>query len=221
MPNLNKDHILFMVDKIEIEYVIKEDLSIIQNLNLFGSCDPLEGFPIIKLHNSKAVDNLEFHPFYIIIKKIMEDSTFKERTCDFIFSKFLYSASKLVNKECYLILVIFFRNLRDCINQYGYSIIKNFLKEKHAEDTKIVVVGSTKNQISKKIFCANCSVKYIPLLADKFILEYVPINCSQFNTQLATDIILDFCNWLVKWKLTKIKITKIIKIAKTESLIKN
>ena len=200
------------IDKIELIQVTKEDLSIIQKFNLFGSCDPLEVFPIIEFHNSNADEKPEFHPFYIKIKKIMEDNTLDERSCDFIFSKFLYSASRLVNKEGYLVLSVFFRKFRECLNNYGYSTIENYLKDKDCKNTKMIMLNSdVKNQMDKKSFCVDCSVEYIPLLADKFILEYLPEKCSEFNQELARDLMLDFCNWLVKKKLTKIKINRKIK----------
>jgi len=51
------------------------------------------------------------------------------------------------------------------------------------------------------------SVEYLPLIADRFILNYLPKSCPDFEQQLAVDMMYDFCNWLVKKRLTKIKVS--------------
>ena len=183
------------------DYVISKDLRLIDKFNLSGSCSPTEGFPVIKLHND---DKPTFHPFHIIINKLMGENQMDTmgNSCDEIFSMFLYSVSKIVNLKFYMILGIFFRSVRECLNENGFDVIEKYLKDKYGDEA----IGMIHDK-NGQIFCVDRNVEYVPLIADKFILEYLPKNRQEFNQQLALDLMYDFCNWLVKKKLTKIKIS--------------
>jgi len=128
--------------------------------------------------------------------------SFKSNSCDYIMSLFLYCASKLVNQKLYLILGIFFRNLRECMNEHGYEVLERYLKDKYGDEAKGMIP-----ERKGKVYCIDETVEFLPLIADKFILHYLPKHCPDFDQQLAVDIIYDFCNWLVKKKLTKIRVS--------------
>jgi hypothetical protein len=122
---------------------------------------------------------------------------------DYGMSLFLFGCSKICVTSLYTVLGIFFRNLRECLNDHGYDVLQNYLNEKYGEEAKTIMSSSNKG----KIYCVEETMDYLPLIADKFILEYLPKHCPDFDQQLAVDIMYDFCNWLTRRKLTKIKLS--------------
>mmetsp|Transcript_27074 Transcript_27074/g.23965 ORF Transcript_27074/g.23965 Transcript_27074/m.23965 type:complete len:163 (+) Transcript_27074:619-1107(+) len=121
--------------------------------------------------------------------------------CDTVFSIFLYSLSRKVNENFYAIMGILLKNLRECLNDHAYDIILDFFKKNYPEENLVLVPKKKEN----RYFTEEESPEYIPLVCDKFILEYLPKHCPDFSQQLAVDLMYDFSEWLRKKKLTKVK----------------
>ena len=51
------------------------------------------------------------------------------KNCDSIFSIFLYFSSRFCNEDFYQLIAVFLKALRECLNKYGYTQIKETVKE--------------------------------------------------------------------------------------------
>jgi hypothetical protein len=115
---------------------------------------------------------------------------------------FLFSVSRIVNEKLYNVLGIFFRNLRECLNEFGYDKIREYFERDYPEESKSLI--PKRNQ--DRPFTEKENPDFVPIISDYFILEYLPRYCPDFDQQFAVDLMHDFCVWLLKKKLTKIKI---------------
>ena len=123
----------------------------------------------------------------------------KKLTCDIVMGLFLYGMSKLVDKKLYLVLGIFFKELRNCLNDNAPQIIDKYLSQKIGpNDRKSRVIGDTKE------FCSENTPIYLPLIADIFVKHIS--SYPDFELHLAVELIQDFCKWLERKKLTKIRL---------------
>ena len=184
------------------DFVVESDLSIIKEFDFGGSCDPADGFYVLHCsENGKP----QFHPFHTIINKVKldrkADKFLENHTCDNIMAIFLYHVSKIVKIECYLLLGVFFRHLREALNEFGYKEIDSYMKQEESEDS-----GSNLEKMDGKDFSEEQDVEYLPLVADRFILDYLPRKCPEFDQDIAVDIMYDFCRWLFRKEFTKMKI---------------
>lgn len=185
------------------DFVVRSDLSIIDEFNFRGSSEPTDGFYI--LH--KGEDNKpSFHPYHAIINKLKLENKpeqfYNNHSCDSVIALYLFCVSKIIAPRGYLLLGIFFRHLRECLNDHGYQEVENFFKHGHSEDSR----ANLPQKRPGKDFTQQENIEYLPLIADKFILQYLPGKCPDFDQEVALDIMVDFSNWLYKKKLTKIKL---------------
>ena len=180
----------------------KSDLRLLGEYNLDGETDPTVGFPIIHVYDNNRPS---FHPFHAIINNLKDetksDAILSNHCCDTVISLFLFSASKITAEKFYLVLGVFFRNLRECLNEQGYEIIAEYFMKNYSEEARSLIPKKKE----EKTFCEVEPLEYLPLVSDKFILEYLPKYCPEFDQQLAVDLMFDFCRWLAKRKFTKIK----------------
>ena len=179
------------------DFVVQSDLNIIEEFNMNGTCDPTDGFYI--LH--KGPDNKpSFHPFHAIINKLKlehkSEQLYNSHTCDAVISLYLYCISKIVKSRLYILLGMFFRYLRECLNEYGYQEVELFYKLGNPDDIR---TNLPQKRIGRE-FTEEENIEYLPLIADKFIQEYLPAKCSEFDQEIAIDIMIDFCSWLYKKK---------------------
>lgn len=183
-------------------FVEKADLRLVGEYNLEGETDPTIGFPTIHLYDN---DRPSFHPFHVIINSLRSgdrsESILSNNCSDVVMAIFLFSSSKVVNEKFYLVLGVFFRNLRECLNEQGYEIIAEYFIKNFSDEARSLIP----KRKDDRIFCEIESPEYLPLVSDRFILEYLPKYCPEFDQQLAVDIMFDFCKWLIKRKFTKIK----------------
>jgi hypothetical protein len=187
------------------DYVEKTDLRLLKEFAfLGGSVEPTIGFPVIKFCND---DQPTYHPFHAIMIALKSESrseslmTNNNNSCDIVFSKFLFSVSKLVNEKVYLVLGLFFRNLRECLNDHGYDKITEYFERHYTDESKSLIPKKKED----RVYCERETPEFLPFIADTFIMDYLPKYCPDFDQQLAVDLMYDFCNWLLKKKMTKIK----------------
>ena len=169
-----------------------------------GKSDPTIGFPVvISCNDEKPI----FHPFHCIINYLDLNNTppnfkIKKSCCDVIISLFLFQISRLIKENFYTIINLLFRNLRECLNMHGYDTILDYLNKNHKD--KIDTVAKRKKE--GKLFCQTETCEFIPLISEKFILEYLPQHCPDFEQKIAIDTMYDFCNWLTKNQLSRVKV---------------
>jgi len=168
-----------------------------------GKSDALLGFPVY--YEVCSEDDEELHPlaWYLYhFKKNDLHQVFpdKDPSCDMVISLFLYCLSRYLHEKLYQVMSLLFRNLRECLNEYGYDVVIGFL-EKNGKKENIENLKNRKNQ--KGSFCEKETCQYLPIICEKFIIEYLPDRCPDFEPQLAIDAMHDFCSWLVKKPFTK------------------
>lgn len=185
------------------DFVVDTDLSIIHEYKFNGKCDPTEGFYVDQVGEEKKP---AYHPFHAIINRLKLDNKpdhfDNNHICDYVISLFLFYVSKIVNAKLYRLLGIFFRHLREALNEYGYQEVETFYKEGHSDEARMHIP-------QKKIgrdFTQEEDVHYLPLIANRFISDYLPERCPDFDQELALSLMFDFCGWLFRKKLTKIKL---------------
>ena len=195
------------------------DLRIIERNRLIGYSVCPNIFPIIQdVHNGPV----RFNPLSTILYKCMAGYKFgnpKKLTCDIVMGLFLYGMSKLVNQKLYLVLGIFFKELRDCLNNNADQIIEKYTLQKVVVGVDVgvsigVSVGVSisvnddqNSSIDKKDFCSEKTPLYLPLIADIFV-KHISSKYPDFELCLAVELIQDFCRWLEKKKLTKIRLSR-------------
>eukprot|EP01017_Pseudomicrothorax_dubius_P041277 TRINITY_DN6581_c0_g2_i3.p1 TRINITY_DN6581_c0_g2~~TRINITY_DN6581_c0_g2_i3.p1 ORF type:complete len:125 (+),score=20.34 TRINITY_DN6581_c0_g2_i3:243-617(+) len=117
---------------------------------------------------------------------------------------YLYYAAKYVYEKYYRVLCLFFRNLRDCLNQNGRKVIEEArLKLKLELD---LPRGNSQNTNTSLPYCEVETCTYLPLIGENFLLDFLPRACSEFKINDAVRIFSDFCQWLHSRQLTRIKI---------------
>jgi hypothetical protein len=182
----------------------KSDISCLRSYNLMGKTDPGVGFPVVVLCNEGRP---VFHPFHIVINYFKFSNlpcklSAQNPSCDLIISLFLYHLSRLISEKFYVVIGLLFRNLRECLNVHGYAVIDEYFAknlEGKKEEVKLVPKEG-------KRFCEVETCEYLPLISEKFLIEYLPEQCPEFEPQLGIDTMYDFCNWLLKKGFTKVKV---------------
>jgi len=186
----------------------KSDIVSLRSYSCNGKTDPTIGFPVIYLCNEHKP---MIHPLLLIINHYSHLKGNKQATlvlktknpsCDAIIALFLYCASKFFNERFYIVIGILFRNLRECLNQHGYDMIIDYLRKNSQEKIDELVQRRNEGQVFSEV--ENC--EYIPLISEKFIHEYLPSNCPNFELALAVDCMYDFSKWLLKKKFTRVKV---------------
>lgn len=186
----------------------KADIVSLRSYSCNGKTDPTIGFPVVYLCNEhKPI----LHPLLLIINhfshlKGNQQALLALKTqnpsCDVVIALFLYCCSKFFNEKFYVVIGIFLRNLRECLNQYGYDIIIDYLQK----NTKEKIDGFVQRKKEGLTFSETESCEYIPLISEKFIQEYLPIHCPNFEPSLAIDCMYDFSNWMLKRHFTRVKV---------------
>lgn len=203
MSNLNTNNMKNEFIHILSEGFTVEDLNILKSLDpsCLGTCDPksfFKRFHQMKLNISKPKSE---HPFLPMLTKIENgEHTMSKQNCDFIFSLFLFHASKLVTHKFYNILAIFFSHLRECLNLVGYNFL-HLIKESNEKFSAKDVLSDLEifnESFKKDEYCDNENAEDVPYVANFFILWYLPKNSKLFDQDLAIQIMIDFVRFLNK-----------------------
>lgn len=163
---------------VQKDFVKKEDFRILNDYDLSGETDPTTGFPVMNICDD---DKPAYHPFYDIIYTLKHDPRndmiTNANNCDTIFSRFLFSIAQIVNEKFYLVMGILLRNLRECLNEHGYDVIEEFFITNYPEENHHMIPKKKEN----RYFTEEENPEYLPLISDKFILEYLPKYCPDFD----------------------------------------
>ncbi len=173
-----------------------------------GQADPTAGFPVIyQCNENKPM----FHPLLLIINHLIfiKDNIepiqifkTKDPCCDTLMALFLFCASKYLNEKFYIVIGILFRNLRECLNEHGYDEVIEFLQNNQHEKKE----DYEKRKQEGKVFTETENCEFISIAIEKFIREYLPENCPDFDTHVAMDCMFDFSSWLLKKQFSKVKV---------------
>ena len=186
----------------------KADLVSLRYYSCNGKTDPTTGFPVIYLCNEHKP---MIHPLLVIINHFIHMKgnqnpvpilQTKNPCVDVVMGLFLYCASNFFNEKFYIVLGILFRNLRECLNTHGYDVIIDYLQNNSNEKIDELIKGRKEG----KVFTETENCEYIPLISEKFVQEYLPVHCPNFEMSLAIDCMYDFSNWLVKKQFSKVKV---------------
>jgi hypothetical protein len=114
-------------------------------------------------------------------------------SCDDIFAIFILDISRTLSLKFLKNLLIFIKNLRDCMNIIGWEILSEY-KSLRYEPT-ILDFTSVKN--------AEC----LPDLSNEFINIFLPNKLPNWDKHLAVVIVNMICDWLYKHKFTNKKLS--------------
>ncbi|CAG9334447.1 unnamed protein product [Blepharisma stoltei] len=153
-----------------------EDLEI-----LGGQTDPINGFDD---PNSELLNKIKEWK-----NKPAEEFFDKENlSCDDAFAAYLIEISENIGEDTYKNFILFFENLRICLNLRGYQL--------HLDENSVKISNYSKTKGPEKI----------PGIFNYYIQQYMPLNFPSFNKSIAIKISLHFDKWLLKNNLTDMKI---------------
>lgn len=137
----------------------------------------------------------------------------KDIVCDEIFGEFLREHSEIVIPKFYQSLIMFVKNYRECLNEYGYSKLST-LKEnsiskinEEQSDTQGNETKLSEEDTDKMEFCKAHNGENAPEVSNDFIKNFLPKYCSNLDLNLSIKMTNYFCNWLYKNKYTHSKLT--------------
>ncbi len=116
----------------------------------------------------------------------------EELTCDDIFAIFLLDMARTVNFKFLKNLLIFVKNLRDCMNLIGWEILSEY--------------KSIRNEPTTLEFTSVKNAECLPDITNDYINLFLPNNFPKFDKHLAVVIINMFCDWLYKHKFSNKKL---------------
>ena len=115
-----------------------------------------------------------------------------------VFSIFLYKVSFFVNEDFFLMLTLFIKYLRQCLNEHGLDEVI-----KYEASNKKFILKSLKKDLT---FTEQENIDYIPLVSNIFVRSYMHKYCQMFPSEILIVLVKVFCNWLFKNNLTKKKV---------------
>ena len=127
-------------------------------------------------------------------KKAEEIYTTK-KTCDKVFAEYLWDMSKKVNEKFFYLLAIFVKAYKDCMNEYGWEILKKY-KQVTPEERR-------------KEFAINNDAEHVPEASNDFVRYFLPREYSNFDKNLSIELTRHLCEWVRKNKYTHTCITLI------------
>ncbi len=118
-------------------------------------------------------------------RKAVEET---RKTCERVLAEYLYETGKKMNEKFFFILVIFVRAYKDCMNEYGWEIVRKY-RQVTAEDRK-------------KEFVTNNDAEHIPDACNDFVRYYLPKEYPAFDKSLSIELTRHLCEWAKKNKYT-------------------
>jgi hypothetical protein len=189
--------------------------SILNSLGLSGYVrDPLSIFGNL-LDENNIVSKNQSRGYYIIYEKMkiylqkqnlsneIQEGQEKENqflsniekdhlTCDDIFAIFILHTAKNFSFKFLKNLLIFLKNLRDCMNLIGWEVLSEY--------------KSLRNENTNSEFTSVKNAECLPKISNEFINLFLPNRLPQWDKHLAVVIINMFCDWLYKNKFTNEKL---------------
>ncbi|CAG9331904.1 unnamed protein product [Blepharisma stoltei] len=146
-----------------------------------GQTDPIIGF---EDSNSELLNKIKEWK-----DKLIDDFFDKENlSCDDVFAIYLIEIARIIEEDAYKNFVLFFENLRICLNLRGYQM--------HSEE-KLEKINN---------YCVLKGPEKVPGIFNYYIQQFMPLNFPSFNKDFAIRISIHFDKWLLKNNLTDMKI---------------
>lgn len=62
-------------------------------------------------------------------------------------------------------------------------------------------------EVSRLEYCERHSCEYVPLIAEYFVLRFIPAVAPTIDQKLVTIVIHDFCEWIWENKLSHLRLS--------------
>jgi hypothetical protein len=118
-----------------------------------------------------------------------------KKSCQRILAEYLYETGKKVNEKFYMILIIFVRLYLDCLNEYGWELLR-----KHRQVTI---------EERKKEFTCHNDAELVPEASNDFVRIYVPKESPKFDKNLSIELTRHLCEWTHASKYTHLRVALI------------
>jgi len=187
--------------KIAIECIVKSDRNkkreirdysgdaVLQRLGAFSSerNNPVKNFK--SLMDAMGPENKEK---YTSLQELVEkgDIDLNDKIAENVLAQYLYEIGQKVADDFFKTSIIFVRLYRDCLNEYGWGLIR---KQRN------VTLEEKKRQFAKEPETAD----YIPDMSNDFINYFLPQEYPVFDKYLATELVRHLCDWVFKSGYTK------------------
>jgi hypothetical protein len=116
-----------------------------------------------------------------------------KKTCDRMFAEYVSELGKKVNERFFFALVIFVNAYRQCMDEYGWELMKKYKQVSFDE--------------RRKSFSASNDAELVPETANDFIMYFLPKENPNFDRNIAIQLIRNLCEWLKKNKYTHATLT--------------
>ena len=118
----------------------------------------------------------------------MPVSTGIKKTCDKVLGEYLWDLGKKVNEKFFHIMIIFVNAYKQCMDEYGWEILRKYRQVSFEE--------------RKKEFVVSNDAEHMPEVSNDFISYFLPKEHPCFEKNLAIELTRHFCEWLKKNKHT-------------------
>jgi len=113
-------------------------------------------------------------------------------TCDEVFCEYLKEVAKVTNPDYFGIVVKFIILFRECLNEYGWSKFSS--QQEIKED-------------SKEEYSKMNNPEFIPEISNELVLSYLPEHTCGVVPAECTNLVINFCEWLINNGYTCTKVT--------------
>lgn len=121
-------------------------------------------------------------------KGVGEEIAAQKKTCERVLVEYLWELAKKVNEKFFFILIIFVKAYKECMNEYGWEVLRKY-KQVTFEDRR-------------KDFVTNNDAEHIPEVCNDFVRYFLPREHPTFDKNLAIELTRHLCEWVRKSKYT-------------------
>ena len=166
----------------DFSVITQEAAKVMQDLVL-KKHGPIESYPLLTAMQAMIMQ--------AIPEKVEDSEESPPKNCDQIFCEYLREVSKVTNPEYFANVVKFVILYRECANEYGWIKFAPKLGLPAPEDEKV------EKKKEQGDYTATNNPEFIPELSNELVLSYLPEhNCSSLSAE-CTNLVINFCEWLL------------------------
>lgn len=113
-----------------------------------------------------------------------------QKSCETVLVEYLWDLGARVTEKFLMVLIVFIRLYRDCMNVHGWDIVKK--------------AGTTEleQEKGKRDFASLPTAEHIPEACNDFIRYFLPREFPAFDKGLAIEMTRHLCDWVHTHKYT-------------------
>ncbi len=110
------------------------------------------------------------------------------KSCEAVLAEYLWEVGGKVTERFMMVLIIFVRLYRDCLNEYGWELARRS--------------GELPAEEGKRDFAGLPTAEHIPEACNDFIRHFLPNESPSFDKYLAIELTRHMCDWVHSHKYT-------------------